>query len=177
MDTPAAAAVAGPDGALTSWTFDAQQLLGYSAAQVIGRRAAGLLARPLPDTARRHLAAREGWGAPVTLRHRDGDLVHCTQRARPLVTGDERTGWLPAAALSQDGGAAADGEDRLLRWAFDQSPFALRLFDTTGRLVRISHRFERNAAATTQEPSGLRLSEALQARRSTRTRRSWTVSR
>jgi PAS domain S-box-containing protein len=100
----------------------------------------------------------------VTLRHHDRDLVACVLRAHPLASGDGRTGWLLEATFTQDadGGVDRDGESRLLRRAFDQVPYALGVFDTRGRLVRISGRFERNAGATTRELRGLRLSEALQ---------------
>ncbi|WSQ13280.1 SpoIIE family protein phosphatase [Streptomyces sp. NBC_01231] len=165
METPAAVAVVDADGILTSWSLGAQQLLHYSAAQVMGRPAAELLASPLPETARLRLAASEGWTASVALRHHDHDRgrVACTLRARPLATGDERTGWLLEAtsAREADDGVDRDGEDRLLRWAFDQVPFVLGVFDTRGRLVRINRRFERNAEATNEELRGLRLSEAL----------------
>lgn len=165
METPAAAAVAvvDADGMLTSWSLGAQQLLHYSAAQVMGRPAAELLAGPLPETARLRLAASEGWIASVALRHHDHGRATCTLRALPLATGDGRTGWLLEATSAREagGGADRDGEDRLLRWAFDQVPFVLGVFDTRGRLVRINRRFERNAKTTNEELRGLRLSEAL----------------
>ncbi len=163
MQTPAVVAVVDPDGILTSWSLGAQELLRYSAAEVVGRPAADLLASPLPENVRMRLTASEDWAAPVTLRHRDRDLVACTLHARPLVAGDGRTGWLLDATRTQDtdGGVDRDGEERLLRRAFDEVPFALGVFDNRGRMVRISHRFERNAGATAQELRGLRLSEAL----------------
>ncbi|MFF9646582.1 PAS domain-containing protein [Kitasatospora aureofaciens] len=70
--TGPAVAVVAPDGALTGWSPGAQRLLGYSAAEAVGRPAADLLASPLPRAARERLAGQDGWVGPVVLRHRDG---------------------------------------------------------------------------------------------------------
>ncbi|MGI5138749.1 SpoIIE family protein phosphatase [Streptomyces sp. CA-106110] len=168
MDTPAsicghsasstaAVAVAAPDGALTGWSPGAQLMLGYSAAEAVGRPAAALLAARLPASARKRLAGQHDWLGRVVLRHRDGHWVECGLRARPLPTGDGRAGWLlEATPLPED----EDREtDPLLHWAFDQSQFALAIFDTEGRFLRINEPMARQLAATEQEVRGLRITE------------------
>lgn len=93
--TPAAAlAVAAPDGTLTGWSTGAEQLLGYSAGEAVGRLATALLASPLPAGVRERFDRQEDWKGHVVLRHRDGSAVECRLRARPLPTGDGRAGWL-----------------------------------------------------------------------------------
>ncbi|MGW2255716.1 SpoIIE family protein phosphatase [Kitasatospora sp. NPDC001660] len=157
-----AVAVAAPDGGLTGWSSGARDLLGYSAAEVVGRPATALLAAGPPASARERLAAQQEWAGRVALRHRDGHRVECTLRARPLPTGDGRAGWLceaeplPAVPPSEED----DREnDRLLRWAFDQSPFALAIYDTDGRFLRINGPMARQLAASEQEVRGLRITE------------------
>ncbi|MFF1629194.1 PAS domain S-box protein, partial [Streptomyces sp. NPDC058272] len=80
--------------AVTSWTADAERLLGYPAAEVLGRRAVDLL---LPDDAARISElvqrCREGdsWAGLLSALHRDGHLV-------PLM--------VRAVAVQQSGGPA-----------------------------------------------------------------------
>lgn len=83
-----------PGGTLTGWSTGAEQLLGYSAGEAVGRLATALLASPLPAGVRERFDRQEDWTGHVVLRHRDGSAVECRLRARPLPTGDGRAGWL-----------------------------------------------------------------------------------
>lgn len=155
--TGAAVAVAAPDGALTGWSPGAQRLLGYSAAEAVGRPAADLLASPLPGSARERLAGQEGWVGPVVLRHRDGRPAECRLRVRPLSTGDGRAGWLLEAVSLQE----EDDRDKdpLLHWSFDQSPFALAIYDTEGRFLHVNDPMAQQLGASERELRGLRITE------------------
>ncbi|WP_232247403.1 SpoIIE family protein phosphatase [Kitasatospora azatica] len=158
----AAVAVAGPDGELAGWSSGAQDLLGYSAAEVVGRPATALLGGGLPASARERLAAQQEWVGRVALRHRDGHPVDCLLRACPLRAAEVRAGWLFEAEPLAAGAASYEDEranDTLLRWAFDQSPFALAIYDTEGRFLRINEPMARQLAAPENEVRGLRITE------------------
>lgn len=85
-------------GTVTSWTRDAQRLLGYPAAEVVGRRLAELL---VPEDAARlgtlaeAYSGRGGWSGVLTACHRDGRRVRLMVRAVPM-RGTPTTGNTPA---------------------------------------------------------------------------------
>ncbi|MET7859385.1 SpoIIE family protein phosphatase [Streptomyces sp. NPDC005318] len=168
MDTPAglpgdsltsaaALAVAAPDGTLTSWSTGAEKLLGYSAGEAVGRLAAALLAAPLPADVRERLHQQEDWTGRVVLRHRNGSAVECRVRARSLTTGDERAGWLLEGVREWE--EVDRDADPLLRWSFDQSPFALAIYDTEGRFLRVNEPMTKQLDASERDLRGLRISE------------------
>ncbi|QLJ03217.1 SpoIIE family protein phosphatase [Streptomyces sp. NEAU-sy36] len=167
-----------PDGALSAWSPGARRLLGYSAAEAVGRPATALLASALPDPARESLAARRPWTGPAVLRDRDGAPVACLLRIRPLTTAQGGTGWFVEAARHQvtatapEPGSAAKpvprrheeavrAEDRLLRWAFYQSPFALAIHDTQGRFLRLNAPMEQQMNATESDLRGRLIADHL----------------
>ncbi|WP_326633308.1 MULTISPECIES: SpoIIE family protein phosphatase [unclassified Streptomyces] len=155
--TPAAAlAVAAPDGTLTGWSTGAEQLLGYAAGEAVGRLATALLASPVPAGVRERFDRQEDWTGHVVLRHRDGSAVECRLRARPLPTGDRRPGWLLEGIREREENRDTDP---LLRWSFDQSPFALAIYDTEGRFLRVNERMTKQLAATERDLRGLRITE------------------
>ncbi|WNO62652.1 SpoIIE family protein phosphatase [Streptomyces sp. AM2-3-1] len=167
MDTPAsmpgdsltpavALAVAAADGTLTGWSTGAEQLLGYSAGEAVGRLAAALLAAPLPAGLRGCFDRQEDWTGHVVLRHRDGSAVECRLRARPLPTGDGRAGWLLEGVREREENRDMDP---LIRWSFDQSPFALAIYDTEGRFLRVNEHMTKQLAATERDLRGLRITE------------------
>ena len=60
-------------GTVTGWNAGAERLLGYSAGELTGRRAADLLAEPIPVRGGLPtLAGLPRWNGDVALRHRDG---------------------------------------------------------------------------------------------------------
>ncbi|MET7496113.1 SpoIIE family protein phosphatase [Streptomyces sp900116325] len=167
MDTPAstpgdsltsaaALAVAAPDGTLTGWSTGAERLLGYSAGEAVGRLATALLASPLPDGVRERFDRQEDWTGHVVLRHRDDSAVECRLRARPLPSGDGRAGWLLEGIREGDENRE---QDPLIRWSFDQSPFALAIYDTEGRFLRVNEHMTKQLAATERDVRGLRITE------------------
>ncbi|MET9382704.1 SpoIIE family protein phosphatase [Streptomyces sp. NPDC002928] len=152
-----ALAVAAPDGALTCWSTGAEQLLGHSAAEAVGRPAAELLASALPAAARERFDRQEDWTGQVALRHRDGTTVQCRLRARPLPTGGGRACWLLEGVPVRE--EAERDADPLIRWSFDQSPFSLAIYDTEGRFLRVNEPMTRQLAASERELRGLRITE------------------
>ncbi|MFD8968903.1 SpoIIE family protein phosphatase [Streptomyces sp. NPDC059568] len=100
--TPVGTAVAVIDtqGTITGWTAAAEELLGHSAAEVIGRSASllmmpGLTARDLSEWAGR-ARVREPWSGTTELRGKDGKSVRATVEAFPL-SGRGRTDWFVTA--------------------------------------------------------------------------------
>ncbi|MPY51948.1 SpoIIE family protein phosphatase [Streptomyces acidicola] len=120
-------------GTVTCWTRDAQRLLGYPAAEVVGRSVAELL---VPEDAARlsplaeAYRGRGGWSGVLTARHRHGGRVRLMVRAVPMRgnapagntpagnapagnartgttrTGTTRTGTTPAGLVPESGRAA-----------------------------------------------------------------------
>ncbi|WP_406416144.1 SpoIIE family protein phosphatase [Streptomyces sp. NBC_00873] len=157
LTSAAALAVAAPDGTLTSWSTGAERLLGYSAGEAVGRLAAALLASPLPVGVRERLGRQEDWTGRVVLRHRDGSSVECRLRARPLPTGDGRASWLlEGVPVVEEVDRATDP---LLCWSFDQSPFALAIYDSEGRFLRVNEPMSKQLAASERDLRGLRITE------------------
>ncbi|GHB57662.1 hypothetical protein GCM10010377_55900 [Streptomyces viridiviolaceus] len=178
-----AVAVMAPDGALSAWSPGAQRLLGFSAAEAVGRPAAELLAAPLSTAARERLAGQQGWTGPVVLHDRDGALVECLLRMRPLTTADGCAGCFLEAARQQapaslpepaspaesapspeptsprQGEEEGRNEDLLLRWAFYQLPFALAIHDTKGRILLLNPAMGQQWGASESDLRGHRIAE------------------
>jgi PAS domain S-box-containing protein len=138
LDTSMAVAVTDPDGHVTCWSNGAQRLLGYAADEMVGR--------PVTD-----LLAEGGDGA--TLRHRDGRRLGMHPTVCPLLDGERLAGFLLTAA---------PGDSALMRWAFDQYPRAIVIYDRDGRLLRINEEMAQAIGHTESEVRGLRLTDFLQ---------------
>ncbi|MFJ7960301.1 SpoIIE family protein phosphatase [Streptomyces sp. NPDC096319] len=142
---PAALALLAPDGVVVGWSREAEALVGYSAAQVVGRRAADLLVPPHADRdgteERRPDPRLDGTrSAVVDVRHRDGHTVRVAVTLRPLApaSGADPTGRAPSAVLM-----AAELDE--LRWwetrqamlqgLVTQSPVTLTIYGPGARLL------------------------------------------
>ncbi|MGW0611577.1 SpoIIE family protein phosphatase [Streptomyces sp. NPDC002788] len=129
-DGVVARAVIAADGTLTEWNEGARRLLGHTAADVVGRPAAALLADgadppPVPSDAR--------WSGTVTLRHRDGHPVSVWVLAhRRPPDAAETLDWLAVAPPKAAGQRLPD--DPLVRAALAQSPCATMIYDERLRL-------------------------------------------
>ncbi|WDV56347.1 SpoIIE family protein phosphatase [Streptomyces coeruleorubidus] len=129
-DGVAARAVIAADGTLTEWSEGAHRLLGHTAAEVLGRPAAELLADgaeppPVPADAR--------WSGTLTLRHRDGHTVSAWVLAhRRPPDGPETAEWLAVSPPEAPRPELPD--DPLVRAALTQSPCATMIFDERLRL-------------------------------------------
>ncbi|MBG0853874.1 PAS domain-containing protein [Streptomyces spinoverrucosus] len=94
----AAIAMLDAEGIVVGWTQAAQQLVGYSAGEVVGRSVAHVL--PPPEDARRTSAfaercrAQGGWSGTAAIRHRDGHTLKTTLRVSLLRGQDAGTRWL-----------------------------------------------------------------------------------
>lgn len=129
-DAATARVVVDDSGIVREWNEGARLLLGHSAADVVGRPAAGLLAdgdTPPGGDGTPPGSDDEHWRGTVALRHRDGHTVSAWVLAhrRPSSDGAPDT-WLAVTPL-EDGPDPAD--DPLVGAALTQSPCAMMIFD------------------------------------------------
>ncbi|MEU9976883.1 SpoIIE family protein phosphatase [Streptomyces sp. NPDC051014] len=127
MERVAAAAVLDALGRVTGWSEGARTLTGRTAAQVVGRPAADLLAEAVPAAV---LAARAG---TVALRHADGRRTEIALTASAVLGADgETTGYVltadppppPATGLAEQ--------------AFQQASMSMSVFDVRQRYLRVN---------------------------------------
>ncbi|PTH87413.1 PAS sensor protein [Streptomyces sp. A244] len=147
-------------GVVTGWNAGAERLLGYEAEQVTGRRAADLLAEPIPVRGGLPtLAGLPRWNGDVALRHRDGRQLTVRILAHHRPPGADAPAWLIVSALTGRQHPAGLDES-LVSWSFAQSPCcAQAIYDTRLRLRRANADMERATALTEEEMRGLRVSE------------------
>jgi PAS domain S-box-containing protein len=159
-----ATAVVDERGSVLVWSAGAQRLLGYAAADVMGRPAATLLASGLPASARQCLAGRRGWNGKISLRHRDGSQVDLELLAHPSRGGDGSLRWSlvtltecqPLAVRHRPGHDAP-----LMDRAFTQSPFALAIHGRDLLCLGVNDRMCQMFGLTEDELRGRRLTEVL----------------
>ncbi|GGV72741.1 SpoIIE family protein phosphatase [Streptomyces massasporeus] len=149
-------------GTVTGWNAGAERLLGYAAEQLTGRRAADLLAEPIPVRGGLPtLAGLPRWNGDVALRHRDGRKLTVGILAHHRPPGAGTPAWLIVSALT-DRQPPAGLDESLVSWSFAQSPCcAQAIYDTRLRLRRANADMERSAALTEEEMRGLRVSEII----------------
>ncbi|GGQ12417.1 SpoIIE family protein phosphatase [Streptomyces mutabilis] len=151
-DAATARAVVDDSGTLREWNEGARLLLGHSAADVVGRPAAGLLAdRPdgtVPGP------GDERWSGTLALRHRDGRTVSVWVLAhRRLPDGGGPGTWLAVTPLRHDPDHA---DDPLVRAALTQSPCATMIFDDRLRLRGVNDIMARLLGLPADRLRGLR---------------------
>jgi len=146
------------DGTVTGWNDGAEQLLGYAAAQILGRPAVILLADEPTAPDLPPFAGLPRWHGEVALRHRDGHRVEAHVLAHHRMPVDRSGEWLVLSPSTAQEPRPAD-ED-LVSWSFTQSPCcAQALYDTGLRLRRANEDMERSVALTEGDMRGLRVSE------------------
>ncbi|WP_457030746.1 SpoIIE family protein phosphatase [Kitasatospora sp. P5_F3] len=126
QDAPIAVVATDPDGVVSSWSEAGTQLLGWTAAETVGRPVAGLFVDPppgLPGT---------GPTGVLALRHRDGSTVDAVVAAHVLHGPDGRP--LGHAMTVQRWGRRPVIADR----ALEQCPFALGVYDPELRFLWVN---------------------------------------
>lgn len=123
-------------GTIMAWSAGAQRLLGYEAAEIVGRPAAGLLAAGLPESARRHMADGHRVASEVALRHRGGDRVVVRLQATPLAdAGRERLWLVTGAAPARVPDLTGPATEALWDLTLAQLPVPVAVYDLEARLV------------------------------------------
>ncbi|UUU36845.1 SpoIIE family protein phosphatase [Streptomyces sp. CA-210063] len=155
QDAPTAVAVVDPDGMVSGWSEGARLLLGWTAQDTVGRPVTDLLADPPPP------GFPEGYGAGpdptgfIPLRHRDGSTVDAVVAAQPLCGPDGRA--LGQVVTVQRWGRRPVIADR----AFEQSPFALGVYDPELRFLWINASSGRVIAHSEEQVLGKKYREVL----------------
>ncbi|MFF0754190.1 SpoIIE family protein phosphatase [Streptomyces sp. NPDC004267] len=142
---PAAFALLAADGVLLGWSREAEALLGYPAAQVVGRPAVDLLAPPPadgdgPEERDRRPRFGENRSAVVDVRHRRGHTVRVAVTLHPLTpaSGAAFAGRAPSAVLM---GAELEElrwwetRQAMLQGLVTQSPVTLTIYGPGARLL------------------------------------------
>ncbi|NUS86861.1 MAG: SpoIIE family protein phosphatase [Streptomyces sp.] len=158
------------DAVVTSWNEGARRLLGHLPSEVVGRRAAALLAEEVSPADVRAVAALPRWSGTLTLRHRDGRPVRVrllAHRGEPAADGPGD--WLLVSPLPGFGTGGEDAgevraveeaaDDALLVLASQQAPCPVAIYDRMLRLRRINDQMADVIGLPESEIRGLRLSE------------------
>ncbi|MFE9441827.1 SpoIIE family protein phosphatase [Streptomyces sp. NPDC006602] len=152
-DAATARAVIDDAGMVVEWNEGARLLLGWPAAEVVGRPAFELLADPgelqLPEKAR--------WDGTLTLRHRNGSTVSVWLLAHRRQPEDGPDHWLLVTPLTGDGPHAPD--DPLYRAELVQSPCAVAIYDERLRLRRMNAAMAEVLGLPEERVRGLRVPE------------------
>ncbi|KUN06229.1 protein phosphatase [Streptomyces yokosukanensis] len=148
-------------GMVTAWTPDAQRLLAYPAAEVVGTGAAGLLSAPdaarVPELARR-CRSNGGWAGLLTAQRKDGQLVRLMVRITPTREPDGTARWL--VLLSETSGARGwDMSRAVLEQMVTDSPVGIAIVDTDLRCVWSNEALERYGGGSPDRRLGRRLAE------------------
>ncbi|MFB8103747.1 SpoIIE family protein phosphatase [Streptomyces sp. NPDC056007] len=161
LSDDAVAVIAG-DGTVTGWTRGAEALLGYPAAEVVGRSAALLLAEA-PDPRRTAAVAARGrggagWSGVIALRGRDDRRIDVDVRvsASFLVAGRE--------------GFLVSGREHAPQWTVDgsvlegfltRSPVGMAVLDPELRYIWLNDTLERFGGVPRDQRLGQRPAEVL----------------
>ncbi|MDX3850842.1 SpoIIE family protein phosphatase [Streptomyces sp. AK02-01A] len=128
-----------------AWSPEAQELLGYRAAEIIGTPAAELL-------------AGDGPGPGVLVRHRAGHLLRCRLDLRPGEPADGAMRWI-AVLTASPAPELADAEHAALEALFTESPIGLFILDPELRVVRFNAAAEGMQGIEIERTLGHRLSQ------------------
>ncbi|MBO8191021.1 SpoIIE family protein phosphatase [Streptomyces oryzae] len=151
-------------GTITAWTPAAETLVGYRAAEVVGRSAEDLLTSP-EDVSRaatvgEQSRAQGGWSGLATLRHRSGRPVEVGLRACPLSDEHGRDSWLVTAVdLGKAPSWVLGGS--VLEAFLTRSPLAMAVLSPDLRYVWINDALERRGGVPREERLGRRLADTL----------------
>ncbi|MEU6954698.1 SpoIIE family protein phosphatase [Streptomyces sp. NPDC045714] len=160
--TDGAAAVIAGDGTVIGWTRGAEALLGYPAAEVVGRSASQLLTGPSDARRTAAVAARcragSGWSGLVPLRARDGRSLDIDVRASASFLIAGREGFL------------VSGRELTPHWTMrgsvlddflTRSPVGMAVLDPELRYLWLNDTLERFGGVPREQRLGRRPSDVL----------------
>ncbi|MFF9851489.1 SpoIIE family protein phosphatase [Streptomyces litmocidini] len=139
---PAALALLDADGVLVGWSHEAEDLLGYPASQVLGRRAVDLIATvsadrdgprgTRPDAQRLKLDGTRS--SVVAVRRRSGDTVRIAVTLHPLTPASGGAASV-LMATELEGLRWWETRQAMLRGLVAQSPVTLTIYGPDTRLL------------------------------------------
>ncbi|MER7752318.1 SpoIIE family protein phosphatase [Kitasatospora sp. NPDC097643] len=161
---PIATALIEADGRILHWSDDAEALLGYTAQQAIGEKAAQLLAsdeqRPEVLELFQQILEGRAWSGVFPVRHRDGHPVNLEFRTHP-ITGPGGSPLVLAVASDVTTLRRIQADLAVLDGFFTQSPVGMAVYDTELRFVRLNEALARVNGLAAGEHLGRRLTEVL----------------
>ncbi|WP_030762117.1 SpoIIE family protein phosphatase [Streptomyces sp. NRRL F-2664] len=162
---PLAQMATGSDGSIVRWNLAAQELLGYTAPEVVGRHIADLLhpaadpglGRSLWETA----ATGRGVVGTVTAWHRDGHPIELEIWAGPVP--DRREGASAVQVFAADAHATRRirGSSAIWDGLFARSPVGIAIMDTQLRFLQVNAALEAMNGLSEAAHLGRRLAEVL----------------
>ena len=159
-----------PGGRITHWNRGAEQLHGWSHAEMVGRGAAEFLAPAAASVVAevaRELDRSGHWEGEYSVRHKDGTAFPAYLRARVMLDGaGERTGWIGVAV---DLTKRLESERELrtagnyLRAVADSVGDGLFTLDTDGLVTYMNGAAERLLGWTREELAGREMKQVARA--------------
>ncbi|MFF3911748.1 SpoIIE family protein phosphatase [Streptomyces sp. NPDC001848] len=160
----AAIALIDVEGTVVGWTQAAQQLVGYSAAEMVGRPAAQVLP-PSQDALKAAAVAEQcraqgGWSGTAKIRHRDGHALTLTLRVSLLWGEDGGTRWLVSVT---DVGTLSSGSSKgLVRESLlAHAPIGIVVRDLQLRCTWVNDAMESHDGVPRARRFGRRLKDAV----------------
>ncbi|MFI8186524.1 SpoIIE family protein phosphatase [Actinacidiphila glaucinigra] len=151
-------------GAVAGWTQAAERLVGYKAADVVGRSAAVVL--PLYGEGQntsdfvQHCRARNGWPGTTEICHRDGRVIAACLRLTMLRSGDGAVQWL--VSLADTGYSSGDAMSGSVRGPLlARAPIGVAIRDPQLRCVFVNDVMEEHDGISRDRRLGHRLTEVL----------------
>ncbi|WP_030865488.1 SpoIIE family protein phosphatase [Streptomyces sp. NRRL S-37] len=150
-----------PHGMVSSWTAGAERLLGYRAAEAVGRKFAELLvpedAERVPDLVERCRSGGD-WAGLLTARHQDGRPVAVMVRITPTVEPRGRSSLL--VLLSELADAPGwDMSRAMLEQMVTGTPIGIAIVDTELRFVWSNAALEQFGGGPAGRRLGLRFAD------------------
>ncbi|MFC8420080.1 SpoIIE family protein phosphatase [Streptomyces sp. NPDC057236] len=150
-----------PHGMVSSWTGGAERLLGYRAAEAVGRKFAELLApedvERVPDLVERCRSDGD-WAGLMTARHRDGRPVAVMVRITPTLGPRGRSSLL--VLLSELAGSPGwDMSRAVLEQMVAGAPIGIAIVDTELRFVWSNAALEQFGGGPAGRRLGLRFAD------------------
>ncbi|MFE1443526.1 SpoIIE family protein phosphatase [Streptomyces sp. NPDC058739] len=162
---PVAQIATSADGTIVRWNRAAQELLGHSPHNVIGRHIAELLHPGADRSLGRSLweAAASGRGVmgTVTAWHADGHPVELEIWASPLPDRHEDTSAVVVFAADAHAARRIRGSSAVWDGLFARSPVGIAVLDTELRFLRVNAALERMNGLPESAHVGRRLSQLL----------------
>ncbi|MEU6318219.1 SpoIIE family protein phosphatase [Streptomyces sp. NPDC047009] len=151
-------------GTVVAWTQAAEQLLGYSAGDVVGRSATLVLPSseetPTISAFIEQCRAQNDWSGMITVRHRDGRMLDINHRISMLRGQDGAFRWFVSVTdigtLSQEAGNGSVRESLLIH-----APIGIVVHDPQLRCVWVNDTMESHDGISRDRRLGRRLTESL----------------
>ncbi|MET8453515.1 SpoIIE family protein phosphatase [Streptomyces sp. NPDC005209] len=151
-------------GTVVAWTQAAEQLLGYSAREVVGRSAALILPSsektPTISALIEQCRARNDWSGTMTVRHRDGRMLDINHRISMLRGQDGTFRWL--VSVTDIGTLSRETRNGSVRESLlTHAPIGIVVRDPQLRCVWVNDTAESHDGISRDRRLGRRLADSL----------------